>query len=170
MRPGTFADRTAHERGRWAKWGDSRGANAPSGKVNSLPKKDSIPNKSWALTSFSSENKGNRRLARFAIDGDPRTIWHSQFAPTLAEPPHELAIDLGNKHSIRAIRYLARQDSGWNGSFGKCEVFASSGGMSFGESISTPTFKKTKLPQEAAFRPVNCSIKWAKLPSGGSAV
>ena len=34
-RPGTFTDRIAHERDRWAKWGDSRGANALKGKAKS---------------------------------------------------------------------------------------------------------------------------------------
>jgi arylsulfatase A-like enzyme len=35
VRPGTFTDRIAHERDRWAKWGDSRGANALKGKTKS---------------------------------------------------------------------------------------------------------------------------------------
>jgi len=33
VRPGSFADRVAHERDRWAKWGDSPDKPAPRGKA-----------------------------------------------------------------------------------------------------------------------------------------
>lgn len=151
VRPGTFADRIAHERDRWAKYGTSRGGSEPSSKVNSLPKKGAIDSKSMKLAGFSSENTSNQKSAKYAIDGDPRTIWHSQFTPTLAKAPHELVIDLGGQYSIRAIRYLTRQDPGWNGSFGKCEVFVSSDVTSFDEPVCTPTFKKIKKAQEVSF-------------------
>jgi hypothetical protein len=155
VRPGSFADRVAHERDRWAKYGTSRGPSKPTGKVNSLPKKGAIATSSMKIASFSSQNTSNQKFAKYAIDGDPRTIWHTQFTPDLAEAPHELVIDLGGQYSIRAILYLTRQDTGWNGSFGKCEVFVSSDGKSFGEPVCTPTFGKIKKAQEAAFPETN---------------
>ncbi len=154
VRPGTFADRTNHEKDRWAKWGTSRGGAIPGGKVNSLPKEGAISNKSWRLASCSSENTANRKLAKFAIDGDPRTIWHSRFTPKLEKHPHELVIDLGGTYDVSAVRYLARQDNGWNGTIKKCEVFVCPDEDSFGKPLAVVELKKTKKPQEITFDPV----------------
>lgn len=152
---GIFHSRTDHEKDRWAKWGTSQDRGAkPPGKVNSIPQDGLITPSQLRLVRFSSENGGNQKRAKFAIDGDPYTVWHSQFQPKLKEPPHELVIDLGGEYSVREIRYLARQDNGWNGAIAKCEVYVSKSVDDFDDPAATATFGKKRTSQSVEFKPV----------------
>jgi hypothetical protein len=101
------------------------------------------------LVRFSSENHANDRRAAYAIDGNPRTLWHSQFSQQLAEHPHELVIDLGAAYNVRGFRYLARQDSGWNGAFADTEFYVSDSPDAPGQPAAKATFEKLRTPQAA---------------------
>ena len=150
VRAGTFTDRTNHEKDRKAKWGSTRAeADNYRGKLNRIKEKDLIPADTVKLLSFSSENRGNDRQAKYAVDGNPRTVWHSQFSQELAKHPHELVIDLGAVYDVRGFRYLARQDGGWNGAFGETEFCVSASPEAFGEPAARATFKKLKTVQAA---------------------
>lgn len=148
---GTFHDTENHEKDRRAKWGSTRPNPPKRGKVNSLSTKGMIPQKNYKIVHVSSEAKGNRRLAVHAIDGNPRTHWHTQFAPEVLKHPHELIIDLGKSYSIRGVRYLARQDGGWNGAIGKCEILISDSPEEFSKPQATLQFKKIRTEQEVTF-------------------
>lgn len=151
-RPGTYHDpqRVRHERDRWAKFGDTRPKTIRKpGKINRLSAKGLIPYENVRLIRFSSENRGNDRMAAYALDGKPNTVWHSQFTGEVAEPPHELIIDLGKICEIQGFRYLARQDGGWNGAFGRTEFFVSDSPNSFGEPVARATFQKVRTEQSA---------------------
>lgn len=148
VRAGTYTDRTRHERDRWAKWGTSR-APEVRGKVNRIKAENLIPADQLKLLRFSSENRGNDRQAVYAIDGNPRTVWHSQFSDKLAKHPHELVIDLGAVYDVRGFRYLSRQDSGWNGAFGETEFSVSESPDNFAEPTVRTTFKKIRTVQAA---------------------
>ena len=151
---GVFHSRAEHEKDRWAKWGTSQDRNAkPPGKVNHLPKEGLITPSKLQLVRFSSENKGNQKRARFAIDGNPYTVWHSQFEPKLSKHPHELVIDLGGEYSVREFRYLARQDNSWNGAIAKCEVYVSSSVDEFHDPAAEATFGKKRTAQSIEFKP-----------------
>lgn len=154
--PGTFTSRDLHLRDQKAKWGTAKGAPQPKhkGKVFKLSTKGAIANNGWKIASVSSESKGNGKVAKNIIDGDPRTHWHSDFGGTVAKHPHEVVIDLGAKHTIRGFRYLARQDDGWNGAIAKCEIFVSDSKDQFGKVVAAPTFVKQKPEQEVACDPV----------------
>jgi hypothetical protein len=146
---GTYRDRTHHERDRWAKWGTTR-APAPkkAGKTQRLEGRGLVPVKEMTLVSFSSENRGNDRPARYALDGNPATVWHSQFSGGLKKHPHELVIDLGRARSITGFRYLARQDGGWNGAFAKTEFFVADSRDGFAdEAVAVTTFTRKKEAQ-----------------------
>ncbi len=150
VQPGTFTDRTRHERDRRAKYGTSRAAApAPPRKVNRITEKDLIPAEQIKLLRFSSENRSNDRQAIYAVDGNPRTVWHTQFTGGLAKHPHELVIDLGAVHEIRGFRYLARQDGGFNGAFGQTEFFIDESPDAFGDPVAKATFKATREVQAA---------------------
>jgi hypothetical protein len=164
VRPGTYLDpeRKLHEKDRRAKWGSAArptsqrpsrtGADArqSNGPVNGIHHRHLIPAAEMKLLRFSSENDGNERHAMFAIDGNPRTVWHSRFSPTLAKPPHELVIDLGRERPIQGFRYLARQDGGWNGAFAKTRFYVSSDASQFPDMPAAEvTFAKDKRPQKA---------------------
>ncbi|MHC4403584.1 MAG: sulfatase-like hydrolase/transferase [Planctomycetota bacterium] len=150
VEPGTFQDRTRHERDRKAKWGSTRAeADNYRRKVNRIPDKDLIPATEMKLVHFSSENHANDRKAAYAIDGNPRTVWHSQFSEKLAHHPHELVIDLGAVCEVRGFRYLARQDSGWNGTFAETEFFVSESADTFDNPVAKETFQKLRTSQDA---------------------
>ncbi len=151
-RPGTFHNRAIHIKDKQAKWGGKRPGRW--GKVNSLPTKGLIPRKNYKLLRVSSESKFNGKLATNAFDGEPRTHWHSKFKGSVEPPPHELVIDLGAEHSVRGVRYLCRQDSGWNGAIKDAELYVSSDPEDFGEPVLKTTFKKTKEAQEVTWKPV----------------
>ena len=142
-REGTFSDTADHEKDRRAKWGDTQ----QEPIVSSMPPKGLIPNKGWKVVRVSSESSFNGRLATYAIDGNPRTLWHSKFRGGAAGHPHELVIDLGSERTIRGVRYLARQDAGWNGTIKECEIYVSNSPDSFKKPAAKATLKKTKKAQ-----------------------
>lgn len=149
---GTFSDpqRTRHNRDRNAKWGSSRAAaNVYQGKVHQIKEKGLVPADQIKLVRFSSESSHNDRKAAYAFDGNPRTVWHSQFAPKLVQPPHELVIDLGKPRRIKGFRYLARQDNGWNGAFGKTTFHMSTEADQFGVALATAEFTQSRNVQSA---------------------
>jgi hypothetical protein len=104
------------------------------------------------LVSFSSENISNRRLAKYAIDGDSRTIWHTRWSDRTVKHPHQIVIDLGAKYQVSSVRYLVRQDGGWNGAFADVQVYISDDPEQFNsEPDVTGKFKKDKKSQSIDF-------------------
>jgi len=151
---GTFHNRDLHEKDRRAKYGGKRRPPGRSFKANKMPAKGLIPNKDWKIVRASSEASGNGKLAQCAIDGDPRTWWHSAFAGKAPTHPHELVIDLGAEYEVRGFRYLARQDAGWNGAIANCEFYVSGSATDFKTPAVKAAFKKIKTAQDANCKPV----------------
>lgn len=152
-RPGTYRDpaRTRHEKDRQAKWGTSPDRPAPRrprGKPNRLQGKNLVPAGDLSIVSFSSQNEANGKLAARAVDGDPTTLWHTRFSGELERHPHEIVLDLGAVRTVTGLRYLARQDGGWNGAFGETELYLSNDPDRFpAEPAATTTFKRQRKGQ-----------------------
>ncbi|MCB1091959.1 MAG: sulfatase-like hydrolase/transferase, partial [Verrucomicrobiae bacterium] len=148
---GSFSRTDRHERDRRAKTGQQDNPDAPDpltgrrkkGKTASLPKEGLIPNQDWKIVRFSSENQGNQKFARNAIDGDPDTLWHTRFSPEVAQPPHELVIDLGAERTVRGFVYLGRQDAGWNGAAKGVDFAVSDSAETFGDPLVKTELAKT---------------------------
>jgi arylsulfatase A-like enzyme len=159
VRPGTYQDRSLHERDRQAKFGFAMSNRSSAGKLKTehrLSHEQLLASDTLRVASCSSENTGNDRLAAYAVDGDPQTIWHTQFSPTLVQPPHELVIDLGKPTQIVGVQYLARQDGGWNGTFGATEFYAGDSLEDVQALLGKHTFAKQKAVQTVKFeRPVS---------------
>jgi hypothetical protein len=149
VKEGTFSDPEIHERDRRAKFG---GQPKRSSQSRVLPKRGLISNQDWKIAHVSSESVGQRQAAH-AIDGDPKTHWHTSFAGKIEQHPHELVIDLGASYTIRGFRYLARQDGGWNGAVKDCEFFVSDSAAEFEGPAIQAVFEKSKEPQEASCPP-----------------
>jgi len=149
---GTFHDRRIHERDRRAKFG-KHNEPQPMTKPNTLEQAGLLSSKTWKIARSSSEAQGNGRNAASAIDGDPRTHWHTRFQGQLAKHPHELVVDLGAPATIRGFRYLVRQDAGWNGAIAKCEFFVGVAADAFGDPVTVTEFKKLKTSQEVLCEP-----------------
>jgi hypothetical protein len=65
--------------------------------------------------------------AALAIDGNPRTMWHTAWEPTPTSPPHWISFDLKNSITLTGIRYVPRVDM-TNGRIGSFEVHLSHDG------------------------------------------
>ena len=156
---GTYYDksRERHERDRKAKWGTLRDDQSRLKNVQRIPAQDIVPFEEMKLIRFSSESRSNDRLAKYALDGKPSTVWHSQFSPEKKKHPHELVIDLGQTRMINGFYYLARQDKGWNGAFEETEFYVSDKADHFPEEPYVRYhFKKEKQAQ----RVEGAEISW----------
>jgi hypothetical protein len=63
-------------------------------------------------------------------------------------------IDLGEARTVTGLRYLARQDGGWNGALANCEFFVSNSSKEFNTQVAKATFRKLKNSQETSWKPV----------------
>lgn len=148
VREGAFSRTDRHERDRRAKFGrqDETAPAMAAVRVNPMPANGLLSQAGWKLVRFSSENAGNGKFARNAIDGDPGTWWHSRFGGDAAPPPHELVIDLGAERTIRGFVILGRQDASWNGAIKDVEFCVSDTADSFGAPVAKATLAKSKKP------------------------
>lgn len=85
--------------------------------------------KNWkVLTSFDNPESSSSQ----AIDGDPKTFWHTATRKGGSGLPTWIAIDLGNSKTIAGITYLTRQDHGsTNGIIDKYQVDTSDDGQTW---------------------------------------
>jgi beta-galactosidase len=67
----------------------------------------------------------------FAIDGDPGTMWHSEYNKTVTKHPHVIEIDLGKDRLFSGITYMPRQDGNSNGRVAKYSVETSADGTNW---------------------------------------
>jgi hypothetical protein len=74
-----------------------------------------------------------------AMDGDPKTVWHTNWEPTPAPMPHSLILDLGKLHLVKGMRYLPRQDM-TNGRIAEFTIHVSDDGQDWGEPVASGTF------------------------------
>ena len=146
---GTFADNADHQKDRDAKWGDARRPAGAGRKVSKMPRKGLIARKRVRLVSVSSESSSNGKLANKAFDGKPRSHWHTSWQGGADRHPHDLVLDLGGPCDVTGLRYLARQDNGWNGAFANWELSVADKPDGFTTVALKGTFKKEKAAQEA---------------------
>jgi hypothetical protein len=90
-----------------------------------------------------------------AGDGDPSTLWHTEFVGAMPGYPHELTIDLASPRAVDGLLYVPRQDTS-NGRVRDYEVRVSADGKSWSEPLAKgrwpddPTFKLVALPGPVA--------------------
>jgi hypothetical protein len=110
-----------------------------------------IPQGNWTLHYTDSQDTvGGWYPATNAFDGDPNTIWVTEWVDQSPPPPHELQIDLGGVHSISGFRYLPRQDAPY-GRVAAYEFFVSMDGVTWGSSVTSGAFQNTVQEQQASF-------------------
>jgi len=82
-----------------------------------------------------------------AIDGNPTTIWHTDWEP--ATPmPHHLILDLKKTVRVRGLTYLPRQDM-TNGRIGRFELYLCNLGQEWGRPVA-----KGEWPNDAALKTI----------------
>ena len=116
--------------------------------VMELPDPSTIPvelsKKSWKVVSFDSEAPGYE--AKRAIDGNPRSFWHTQFEPNELPFPHELVVDMGAETTLQSMEYIARQGSSHPRIKGY-ELFLSADGKTWNKPVLKGKLKDTDEPQ-----------------------
>lgn len=88
----------------------------------------------WTVSADSQEVSGANAKAQMAIDGNPNTIWHTQWVGQVKPFPHNFTIDQGSAVTISGLRYLPRPSStGANGRIGNFSIEVSANGTSWSE-------------------------------------
>ncbi|MBR6494724.1 MAG: discoidin domain-containing protein, partial [Prevotella sp.] len=95
----------------------------------------------WQIVSFDSE-QGGKESAANAIDGDPSTIWHTEYSPAKPACPHEIVIDFGKTYRVSSFIYQGRSD-GSNGRVLDYEVTFSNSPTIFGAPSLVGTLRNT---------------------------
>ncbi len=71
------------------------------------------PPETFVAVECSSEEPGSE--GGKVCDGDPSTIWHSQYGVTLGKYPHSVTLDLRKVRTLKGVQCMSRQDGGVNG-------------------------------------------------------
>ncbi|MBS1705641.1 MAG: discoidin domain-containing protein [Armatimonadetes bacterium] len=91
--------------------------------------------KEWKVLSADS-SQGDEGSPQAVIDGDPETIWHTQYSPKVDKYPHQIVIDFGSELKLSAFQYLPRQDGGTNGRVKGYEVYLSNSQTEWGQPVA----------------------------------
>jgi len=84
----------------------------------------------WTITADSQETAGESGQATNALDGNPATIWHTQWQAANPVHPHWLVVNLGAASTVSGFRYLPRQDIA-NGRIANYKFYISSDGVAW---------------------------------------
>jgi hypothetical protein len=98
-------------------------------QLTGLLKEPSPLEKLGATASASSHREGFS--PELAIDGNPATIWHTNWDP-MDPPPHDLIVDLKKLVRVRGLTYLPRQDMA-NGRIAQYDVSLSFNGWEWSQ-------------------------------------
>ena len=89
--------------------------------------------------------------AENAIDGDPNTLWHTEWYASAPEHPHKLDIALGGTYEVWGLSYLPRQDGCPNGTILRYTIYVSMDGVKWGNAVATGTWTKDTTEKELTF-------------------
>jgi hypothetical protein len=110
-----------------------------------------LPQSGWTLVRVDSEETASGDYATNAFDGDPSTLWTSEWVYTSPTHPHEIVIDLASVHSIVGFQYLPRQDGQPYGRIAQYQFSVSPDGVTWGTAAAASTFPNTSTQQEVRF-------------------
>ncbi len=118
-----------------------------SGSVASGP----LPKSTWTLHYVDSQELARDGLATYAFDGNPATLWHTQWFNGSPRPPHEIQINLGAVYEVDGFRYLPRQDLLLNGRIDEFEFYVSLDGVNWGAPVAAGRFANDLAEKEVLF-------------------
>lgn len=79
-----------------------------------------------------------------AIDGNPRTLWHTHAGSGEIAPPQAIDIDMGSSIPVSAVYYTPRQDGITRGIISNYEVYLSQDGKDWGSPVAAGEFSNIK--------------------------
>jgi len=138
---------------------DSAGLPDPTPAIRTITVGDVtivLPKNDWSLLYVDSEEVvATYKPAINAFDGNPTTIWHTQFSPDSPGYPHEIQINLGKVYDIDGFRYLPRPadplHGGENGVIKDFEFYVSLDGIDWGSPRATGTFAPDNTEKQVLF-------------------
>ncbi|GAB3976438.1 endo-alpha-N-acetylgalactosaminidase family protein [Actinoallomurus acanthiterrae] len=89
------------------------------------------------------------------LDGDPGTIWHTDYTNSNAPYPHWVTLKLGGAAEVNGFGYLDRQSGGMNGRVAGYEIAVSDDGTSWrtvtkGALVDSPQIQRISFDAERA--------------------
>jgi len=102
------------------------------------------------IVSVSADSEEPGYPAKNAVDGDPKTVWHTPYQGKVPKFPHELRIQFSGKVEVKGLRCLPRQDVA-NGFVADYEVYAGKDGKDWGKPVAGGTFEPGQAAQEIRF-------------------
>ncbi|WP_226924845.1 discoidin domain-containing protein, partial [Georgenia satyanarayanai] len=111
-----------------------------------------LPQDQLSVADVSSEETEEAQTpAANAIDGDPATIWHTEWDDVMG--PHHITLDLGGDYTVQTLRYLPRQSGGTNGMLRDYAVRVSADGQTWGEPVAEGMLPQSTAPQTIGLEP-----------------
>lgn len=118
-------------------------------KVQALFRKPTFAERMGITASASSSHGGFE--ARKALDGDPATMWHTDFSGNIMKPhPHYLTLQFAEPMKLTGMGYTARRDAA-NGQIGRYAIHVSNDGKDWGKPIATGRFNSGAKEQVIRF-------------------
>ncbi len=117
---------------------------------------DFISQSGWSLHYVDSieDADGHYYPAEQAFDGDPDTMWHTEWRPNMPSHPHEIQIDLGARYDISGFAYLPRIPDG-NGKIKDYGFYVSDDTSDWRNPAAEGSFDSTTAEKKVMFSPVS---------------
>ncbi len=135
--------------------GDGRLVIADNSKENGWHKdigiKGTVPTDAWKVIHVDSVEGATK--AENVFDGDPATIWHTQWKDKKVPYPHELQIDMGRTQSINGFVYWPRKESSV-GRIKGYKFYASTDKSQWGNAVAKGNLADSDKPEIIKFAPV----------------
>jgi F5/8 type C domain len=104
----------------------------------------------------SEETNNQNGRGENAVDGNPNTYWHTEWASNSPGLPHEIVIALVPPSVIKGFTYLPRQDNSDHGNIKDFEFYAGDDGKNFGPPVKKGVFEPGKGEKIETFEPIKC--------------
>ena len=111
-----------------------------------FPKIETVP---LRVVFASSEETGEG--AKYLVDGNVNSIWHTMYSVTVAQYPHWVDFDMGEEKGIKGFTYLPRQD-GPNGRVKEYKIQVSLDGKNWSDTVFEGSFSSGAGLQTVRFK------------------
>ena len=91
-----------------------------------------------------------------AVDGNPDTIWHTQWQDATPAHPHEIVIKLDPPSRIKGVTYLPRQGDNDHGTIRDYEIYLGDGASGFGTPVKAGAFEAGRERKTVEFEAKQC--------------
>ena len=103
-----------------------------------------IPSGNMSIVYVDSEEAARGHLGKNILDGNPNTMWHTEWVSIDPKHPHEIQLDLGAEYNVTGIQYQHRQDSNVNGTIKDFELYVSSDVNDWGVQVASGQLLESK--------------------------